>query len=260
MAAVDFKSSLPIRSEADGADQRVQVKVVDATNPSTQQMIVDADSNAHVEMHGNNPAGTDTVMRLSEEGAPNGDGVYDVANNSKPASAGITAQTRNATAADSRQVERPTAKRGTVDTDQVSLDVSLHDELGNKYSATNPLPVAISDEEAGTAVHSYNETAAAIVPGGSQTIDYTVAGTDLSLKRIVCSASGRVKIEIFAGTAATPTQKYTLFNSESNPSFALDIPKNFKVIVADIVRVKFTSLEPTGTTAFTGYATIEGMQ
>lgn len=257
MAAVDFKSSLPIRSEADGADQRVQVKIVDASNPNTQQMIVDADSNAHVEMHGNNPAGTDVVVRLSEEGAPNGDGLYDVANNTTPASAGITAQTRNAAYAASRQNLAPTAKRGSTDTDQVSLDISLHDEDGNKYSTTNPLPVAISNDEAGTPVHSYAETAAAIAPGASQQIDYTVAGTALTLKRITASASGLVKMEIFTGTAAA-TQRYTFFNSEANRNILLDIPKNFVVAVGDVVRVKFTSMEPTGTTAFTGYATVEG--
>jgi hypothetical protein len=259
MAAVDYKSAQPVRSEADGADARVQVKIVDSQNPGTQQMTVDSDSNAHVEVHGNDPTGTDKPLRVSEDGATKVDGLYDATLNTKPSTTGVTAQTRNASYADSRQVERPTAKRGTSDTDTVSLDVSLHDESGNAYSQSNPLPVAMANEEIGTPVHSYNETASAIAPGGSQTIDYTVAGSAMTLKRIVVAASGACKVEIFTGNATTPTQKYTIFTSESRRNEFIDIPKNFTVAVADIVRVKFTSLEPTGSTAFTGYATIEGM-
>ena len=52
----DYKSGLPVRSEADGTDERLQTKIVDATSPDTQQMEVDSDNNAHVEVHGNNPA------------------------------------------------------------------------------------------------------------------------------------------------------------------------------------------------------------
>jgi len=69
------------------------------------------------------------------------DGVYDGTNNTDPANVGIVQQTRNAVAADSRQVERPTAKRGTTDTDTVSSDVSLHDHSGNQFTETNQFPV-----------------------------------------------------------------------------------------------------------------------
>jgi hypothetical protein len=258
--AIDFKSSLPVRSEADGLDSRVQVKVVDKSNPGTQQMTVDSDSNAHVEMHGNNPSGTDTVVRLSQQGSPNGDGIYDGTNNTIPASAGVTAQVRNAAYSASRQTLAPTAKRGAANTDTVSMDISLHDENGDAYSIANPMPVAISNEEAGTAIHTYAETASPIAPAGSQQVDYTVATSNLTLKRICAAASGECKIEIFTGASAGPTQRYALFTSAANHNILLDIPKNFIVVVGDIIRVKFTSMEPTGTDAFTGYVTIEGMQ
>lgn len=64
----DQQLALPIRTEADGLDQRVQVKIVDKTAPGTQQMAVDLDSNAHVEVHGNAPDGTDRVVALDTLG------------------------------------------------------------------------------------------------------------------------------------------------------------------------------------------------
>lgn len=258
--ATDGKLGVPVRSEADGADQRVQTKIVDKSNPGTQQMTVDQDSNAHVESHGNAPDGSDKAQRMSEDGATKVDGLYDVALNTLPSSAGITAQTRNASASPTRQNLSPTAKRGTANTDTVSMDMSLHDENGDAYTASNPLQVAMVNEEAGTPVHDYNETSVVIAPAGSQQIDYTVAGTALTLKRIVMSCSAKCKIEVFVGLAATPPQKYTMFNAENNNNVILDIPKNFIVAVADIVRVKFTNMEPTGTTSVTGYVTFEGMK
>lgn len=261
MADTDYKSSSPVRSEADGQDARVQVKVVDKTNPSTQQMTVDTDSNAHVEMHGNNPTAADVVMRLSEEGAPNGDGIYDAVNNTIPATSGITAQTRNAAAAASRQGQRPTAIRGTTASDTVSLDVALHDEAGEAYSATNPLPTYIANIEAGVPIHTYLSTTTPIVSGTPQTLTYTVATATLHLKKLVISASGACKIQVYTGNSTTPTQRYTLFNSESNRNIFLDIPPNFDVAVADVVQVIFTSLEPAGSSQqFTGYLTVEGDQ
>lgn len=256
MAATDFNTSLPVRSEADGTDARVQVKIVDRLNPDTKQMDVDSDHNAHVEMHGNAPDGTtDKVMRLSEEGAPNGDGVYDGTNNSTPASAGITAQVRNATASPSRQTMQPTAVRGSTASTQVSLDVALHDEAGEAYSSSNPMPVAIVNEETGTAIHDYWESPAVLAPGASVTRTYTVATSILSLKRILASASGRIKVEILTGPSGLPVQKYTLFNSSSNPNVEHECPKNFLVAVSDVVQVKFTNMDKQ---SFTVYTTIEG--
>ena len=43
----DVDSQLPVRSVQD-VDERLQTKIVDATNPGSQQMEVDTDSDAHV--------------------------------------------------------------------------------------------------------------------------------------------------------------------------------------------------------------------
>lgn len=260
MADVDYKSSLPVRSEADGADARVQVKVVDATNPATQQMEVDTDNNAHVEMHGNDPAGVDRVARLAENGAVQSDGVYDAATNTKPSNQGVVLQTRNATAADSRQVERQTAKRGTTDTTVVSADVSMHDENGNAYTTANPLPVVISNEEVGTPVHEHLDDTGVnptgLAAGASVTLTYTVpAGSPLTLKKVSFAASGRIKAEIKTGTSGSATKRYTMFNSTASPNQEKDFPKNSIVAVADVVEITFTNMDHQ---PFTVYMSVDG--
>lgn len=255
MADVDYNSSLPVRSEADGVDARVQVKVVDKTNPTTQQMTVDTDSNAHVEMHGNDPAGVDRVAKMGQDGSLTTNGIYDGTTNTEPGTVGLTAQERNATAAHARQNQRPTAKRGTVDTDQVSLDVALHDENGNKYTTANPLPVVLSNEEVGTAVHAYLESVATVAPGATENLDYTVAGSTFTLKNILASASGRIKVEILVGAAAGPTRRYVLFNSTAFLNVEKACPANSLVAIGDIVRVSITNMDKQ---AFTVYASVEG--
>lgn len=256
--ATDIKAGLPIRSEADGTDERVQVKVVDSTNPDTQQQTVDADGNAHIEMHGNRPDGsTDQVMRLSQLGAPNADGVYDASDNTKPAGSGVVAQTRNATASDTRQVERPTAKRGTSDTTDVSLDVSVHDGSGNAYTKDNPMPVEIVDEVGGTAVHDYQVTEDPVVAAGTGVITYTNGANPLTLKRIVMSASGFFKADIKTGPSGTLVQRYTVFNSAAEKNILLPCPKDFIIAATHLIEITFTNEDQQ---PFDCYATIEGME
>lgn len=253
--ATDSRLGTAIRSDADGADARVQIKIVDKSNPGTQQASVDTDGNVHVEMHGNKPDGTDAVQRLSEEGAPNPDGIYSATLNTIPASSQSVVSTRSTTVDATKQTLRQTGvQAGSV----VASDVALYDESGVPFSSANPLPVSLVNEEDGTSIHSYNETATAIAPGTPQTITYTATAIT-TLKRLVLSASGKVKIEISSGPSASLVQKYTVFNSENNNNIMLDIPKNFILQNSDAVSIKFTSLEPVGTTPFTGYATVEAM-
>lgn len=68
----DQATALPIRTE-DDIQERVQVKIVDYLNPGTglsadQQMIVDLDHNAHVEIHGNDEAGIDRIALMDTDG------------------------------------------------------------------------------------------------------------------------------------------------------------------------------------------------
>lgn len=258
MADIDYNSSLPVRSEADGIDARVQVKIVDKTAPGTQQMTVDTDSNAHVEMHGNDPAGVDRVARTSEAGELANNGLYNAATNTKPSHNGLILQQRNAASADSRQIMQPTAVRGTVDTTKVAIDVSMNDENGNAYTTLNPMPVVLSDEEIGTAVHDFQIDASptGIAAAGTGTITYTVpAASILSLKRIVMSGSGRFKAEVFLGVASGTPRKYVLFNSTAQPNLPFDVPKNFRLNATEVVKVTFTNLDKQ---PFNVFLTVEG--
>lgn len=68
-------------------------------------------------------------------------GEYNAITNPDPDDIGVILSSRNSSPGKVNQVQRPTAKRGTLDTDTVSMDVSLHDADGNRYSDTNPVPI-----------------------------------------------------------------------------------------------------------------------
>lgn len=143
----DYDSSLPIRSESDGADERVHVKIVDGSSGAVNQATVDSDKNLHIECHGNRADDTaDIVLTLSELGYANTDGVYEADDNSDPGNIGLIGHVRNATPGDTHQTIRWTGVNGTTATTVWAMDVSLHDEDGNPYSDSNPLFVAIDSD------------------------------------------------------------------------------------------------------------------
>lgn len=248
----DHPSSLPVRTEVD-VDSRLQSKLVDYTDP-TQGMTVDSDGNAHAEVHGNNPAGGDEVLRLSELGAPNPDGVYDATNNTKPAHAGLIAHTRGATPVDADCGKRITGiSQGTVH----ALDVAIRDEDGNAFSNSNPLPVA-PGPIAGTRVHDY-QTDAGGVPNTPVNHDYIVSGTALDLYRVEASASGRAKFELQVsqdGVAFTTVG--VQFNSTANPNVLFDFDSvPVSVAVSGVVRLIRTNRDNANTDL---YSTIIGVK
>lgn len=234
----DYNSSLPIRTQAD-ADERVQIKVVDASNVA-QKMIVDADSNAHVEIHGNDPAGLDKVIKTSEAGSVDIDGVYDVSDNTEPANVGLVAAVRASSPSDADQTQRLTAiTQGTVH----ALDVSLHDEEGQPYSATNPLQVVVIESE-GVEVNNY-QTSAAVASGASVDLDYTVTALKtLKLSQMHGSASGKAKFELKVETgvgSGTFNTKFVFFNSTAQPNVGLTLKEHIDVAAGVKVRVSVTN-------------------
>lgn len=237
----DYNSSLPVRTEADGTDNRLHVKIVDGTTPA-QRAIVDTDGNVHIEMHGNDPAGTDRVVRTSEIGALTPDGVYDVANNTKPGNTGLIASTRAAAPSDTTQTERLTSvtdSGGTVK----ALDVSLHDEDGEAFSASNPLPVTISESE-GEEVNDYN-TAAAVAAAASSNHDYTAVG-DFTFTQYSAAASGKCKIQVQVETGVatnTFTTKFVMFNSTAMPNMDKTLREPMLVAAGVRVRIVRTNLD-----------------
>lgn len=235
----DYDSSLPIRSEADGADERVHVKIVDGSTPS-RRATVDTDGNLHVEMHGNDPATVDRVLRLSELGALTPDGVYHVSDNTKPGNVGLVASVRDAAPGDSTQTQRLTAvTNGT----KRLLDISLHDEDGTAYSQSNPLPVTISESE-GEEVNNYN-TAVNVAKNATSNHDYTATDTFI-LTQISASASGKCRIEIMIEDGPgddTYTTRFVMFNSTANPNMEKVLREPITVATGVKVRVARTNID-----------------
>ena len=75
------------------------------------------------------------------------DGVYDSAENTIPDTVGDIAHERSTSTDKTKLTQRVTAKRGTIDTDTVSKDVSIHDDQGNKFTESNPLTISTNYEK-----------------------------------------------------------------------------------------------------------------
>jgi hypothetical protein len=239
----DIPSGMPVRTEADGTDERLHAKLVDGAVPA-QMMTVDTDLNAHVETHGNDPAGVDRVIRTSELGALTPDGVYDAADNTKPGNLALIVHERNAAPGDAQSTIRATGINSSVNTGVWAQDVAIRDENGNPFTAANPLPVTNVDSE-GTEVNDYNTASLAAAASGNH--DYTVTALmTLKLSAIWGSASGKLKIEVQIETAAasgTFVTRFVGFNSTANPNIDLPIKENISVVAGARVRVIRTNLD-----------------
>lgn len=252
----DYDSGLPIRSEVDGADERVHVKIVDGTtSPAINQTKVDDDNNLHVEIHGNDPAGADKVIRVSEgTGAITPDGVYDGISNTSPGNIGLISSERATNPGDSTQKFRLTGVQGTVNDEVHALDVALHDEAGNPYSDTNPLPVAVLNDETGDEIKIFSQSLADLARHASETQDYTVSALKvLRLNKVMASASGKVKVELKLAGATVAVK----FNSTAEPNVEFSFNKPLSVAAAAKVEVVFTNLDYQ---AFACYSTILGLE
>jgi hypothetical protein len=232
----DIEKGLPIRSKED-ADERVQVKHIDFTNPALGQQ-VDADGNAHVELHGNKPNGDDVVLALSELGRPNGDGFYvaGASGNTKPASVGLVAHTRGASPTEADQILRLTAAvTGIVK----ALDIALHDENAVPYGINNPLPVFPVENADSDPVHDFDDSGA-IPGGGTDDHDYTVpVGKILLLDGVNGSSSGRGRIDLLVNAV----QKASSRNSVSDPDYKIDFKTPIEVAAGVLVKVIRTNQE-----------------
>ena len=216
------EAGLPIKSPGN-TDDKTEVQLVDGSTP-TQKTTVDSDGNAHVQVHGDNPAGGDEVLRMSELGHAAVDGVRDGTNNTDPSNIGIIAHVRATTPADANQTIRLTGKNGTTDTDRWALDVAISDENGNAFGSSNPLSVTV-EESAGAEVHDFDE-GTSIAAGATSNHDYSVANGDVfHLKRVIGSASGAGKYTLDIGDGAvseTFTTRAIMFASEAHQNVVFD--------------------------------------
>lgn len=143
-------------------------------------------------------------------------------------------------------------------TDVVSANI--RDNTGAAFSATNPLPVTISADGAGTEVNDYaTNPAVAVLSTGVHT--YTVtAGKTFLLTQVEASASGKMKIEIAVETGvATNTfnTKFVQFNSAATTNTSIILQSPISVAAGVRVRATITNRD---TAAQDLYSTICGQE
>lgn len=163
-------------------------------------------------------------------------GVYNALSNPTPDNVGMIGHQRSLVTDDTKQLERITAKRGTktADADSVSMDVSLHDEDGNRYDEFNPLVTsppsklidAFGRPRISSATIFYSEHfsddahtfdwVTRLTTGGTSTFDKTKARVSLSATTASGSAAvtqsrryfqyipGQAMLAIFSGVFAAP--------------------------------------------------------
>lgn len=120
-------------------------------------------------------------------------------------------------------------------------------------SATNPVPVTISDQVPGTPIQSYG-TSVAVAAGASATITYTVVtGHTFTLERVWASASGKIKAVVQNNGSTIMVG----FNSTANPNIDMTFVTSPTIAAAATVTVTITNMD---LLAFDVYATIEGNQ
>ncbi len=240
-----------VHSQVDGTDGRVQSKVVGADSATLGaaaafQQKVDSDGNAHAQAQGNDPAGTDRALRLSEQGAITPDGVYDASNNTDPGNVGLVAMSQSGSPADSQQTLRLTAISAVAGAVR-ALDIALRDEAGLPFTADNPLPVTLAESE-GTEVHDY-DNATALASLASANHDRTVGiGLTEYVHKVICGASGDAKYELQIEDAVTPATFATVAVKYSSNSKDCDIilSKAVKVVsgaTSRKIRVVKTNLD-----------------
>lgn len=131
---------------------------------------------------------------------------------------------------------------------------------GTDVSAANPIPVAISVNNAGDEINDYN-TASAVAANATSNHDYTVSGgKTLLLTQIECSATGRSKAEIQIETGVATgvfTTKFVQFSTTSDPNISLHLKSPIAVAAGVKVRVIRTNRD---NLAMDLYSTICGQE
>lgn len=249
----DNGKGLPVRTDID-PDGLVRTKHVDFTTP-TQGNIVDTDGNSHVEMHGNDPVGTDRVVRTSEQGALTPDGVYDVANNTKPGNVGVIVHTRNATPGAVQQGLRQT---GIQNSTVIAADVAIRDASGAVFSETNPLPVIMVDvDPLATSKIDYN-TASALAAAATSNHDYTVtAAKTFYCEQVILASSGEGKYEIQASVATVFSTFAVVYLTKAEPSKDIKFARAKAVAATEKLRIIRTNKD---LVAMDVYSTIIGIE
>jgi len=249
----DYKKPQPVMTKGD-AEELLKARLADGVDGTLLGQI-DSDKNLHVEMHGNDPAAVDHVLRVSELGALTPDGVYHATNNTKPGNMGVIVSQRATTPGDSDQIKHVTAvSLATVH----AMDVSLHDELGAAYSEANPMPVTLVGNE-GTEVNA-PFTSANVAVDATVDFDYTVTALKtLKLSQVMASGSSAMRVDVSAETAVASgifTRLFTQFSSPIMKNLVFDLKEIVSQVAGAKIRVSVTNQDEAQ--PFDVFATISG--
>jgi len=254
----DIDGQLGIRSRQDGLDERVLVKINDATNPDAAgagQAV--SDGKSHTRIHGSDSDGTDQEALLSQEGHVQSNGDYDVTNNKRPSSQGLIVSDRSASTDETTMNKRPTAVLGN--DDKVAIDFAISDSSGNRIDEENPLAVFLA-ENPGDEITDFDQSAA-VASDASTNHDYVVsAGLAFKNLNISATSTGYAKFELQIEDGVgvgTYTTKQVLFNSPSNSNVSFDLKKPQSFLAGVTIRLIKTNLD---NKAQDLYSTINGIE
>lgn len=167
-----------------------------------------------------------------------GDGVYGAGTNDLPNSVGVIAHERNASPSGTTQTKRVTAIEGA--NNSVNWDMALHDESGQPYSPSNPLPVNLV-EEPGDGICSQDTSInlAKGNPGATGTHSYTVISSTFLMKEVLLSASDKAKAEVatLAGGTGTAVVRAVLYVSSAMNNFVFEWKPAVQLSLGDVVRI-----------------------
>lgn len=261
----DIDSQLPIRSVADGTDERVHVKIVDYNDPSgVDKQVEVSEKKIHNRNFNKDSDGNDQEVLVSQEGHTLTNGDYDASLNKRPSSNGQILHDRPATATAAGETDQNFRPTGVSYDDGVkvvnSADIALHDEDGIPYSKNNPLPVSIEESE-GDEIHEHFASAAAIAKNNSDDQVYTVTALkEFEIEQWGISGSGFMKGELFVETGVGTdiyTSKGVLFNSTAMPNASLALKRMIKVGAGVKVKITRTNLDNQSQTM---YSFVNGLE
>ena len=240
----DYDSSLPIRTEADGLDERLHSKLVDFADPDgTGKQVEVSEKLLHVRKFAKDSDGDKQEVLLSQEGHTQSNGDYDVTSNKRPSSQGLVASDRAATPSESTMNKRPTAVASTDGDTAVAMDVAIRDSQGDKIDEDNPLAIYMAESPA-EEVDDFDE-AVNVIKAATANHDYTVTALkELKSITVEGSASGKAKFELEIETSVGGGTFVTVavaFSTTSSTEIQMSYKK--KVVAGIIVRVAKTNLD-----------------
>jgi hypothetical protein len=213
----DYNSSLPIRTEADGTDERLHAKLVDYVDPSgVDKQLEISEKKIHVRNFSKDSDGIDRQVLLSQEGHTQSNGKYDATTNKRPSSQGLITSDRSASPSEETMNLRPTSVLGN--DDKVAVDVAISDSNGNRIDENNPLAVYVAESPADEVNDHFQGVN--IAKNAVSNHDYTTQGNMKKLS-FSASASGKIKVVLQIETAigaGTFTNEAVRFNSTANPN------------------------------------------